>query len=235
MSCQLLLEVVQSHRLLPLTHSVVEQSAGEIVQFILVKVHPILPHTGLNHLPEVPLLQDSVLVYVVDLEEKLDLCVIISGAELSHSLDKLCLCDVSTPVAVKYLEYSLNKKFVLARHNLLELLQADVVLIHPEMLLEHSLQPLSGVHTDLGASGRWHDEAHEVVHTNLAGSLRAQDANHLSCHSARGEYFVKMFRSYIVILTNKIRYRLDKINEIQPILSLLCFFADICLKRKVII
>ena len=95
---QLLLEVVQGHRLLSLTHAVVEESAGQIVQFILVKVHPVLPHAGLDHLPEVSLLEVAVLVDVVDVEEELNLGVVVHHGELGHGLDELALGDVAAAV-----------------------------------------------------------------------------------------------------------------------------------------
>ena len=77
---------------------ILEERTGQIVKLILVKVHPVLPHAGLDHLPEVSLLEVAVLVDVVDVEEELNLGVVVHHGELGHGLDELALGDVAAAV-----------------------------------------------------------------------------------------------------------------------------------------
>ena len=236
MSLQLLLEVVQCHHILAILDTILEQSTGQIVQLILIKVHPILSHASLDHLPEVPLLQVTVLVDVVDVEEELNLGVIVHHRELGHRLNELALGDVATSVLVKDVEDPLDKELILARDNLLKLVQTNLVLVRSDGLIKHSFESLRGVHTDVRAPGGCHDEAHEVIHADLGAiDVGGQHSYQLGPHTSGGKYFVEILRGDEVVLAHQIGDRLNQIDEIQPVLGLLCFLADIGLKRKSII
>ena len=182
------IEVVKIHVVLSILDPVLEEGTGEVVELFLVEVHPVLPHAGLDDLAEVALLEVPVLVDVIDVEQELDLGVVIRGRELGHRLYELALGDVAAPVLVKDLEYPLDKELILAGHDLLEVLQVDLVLVHPQVLGEHGLEPLRGLDADLGAPGGGHDEAHQVVHLDLGGGLRDQNSDELGGHAASGEY-----------------------------------------------
>ena len=236
MSLQLFLEIIQSHHISAILDSILKESAGKIVELILVKVHSILSHASLDDLSEVPLLQVAILVDVIDVEEELNLGVIIHHRELSHGLYELALSDVAAPVLVKDVEDALDKELILARNNLLKLVQTDLILVSSNCLIKHCLESLSGVHADVGAPGGRHDEAHQVIHTDLgAGDVGGQHPYQLGPHATSGKYFVEKLRSDEVVLAHKICDRLNQIDEIQPVLGLLCFLADIGLKRKSII
>ena len=166
---------------------VLEEGTGQVVQLVLVEVHPVLPHAGLDDLAEVALLEVAVLIDVVDVEQELDLGVVICRRELGHGLDELSLGDVAAPVLVKDFEYPLDKELILAGHDLLEVLQVDLVLVHTQVVGEHGLEPLRGLDADLGASGGGHDEAHQVVHLDLGGRLRDQHPDELGGHTASRE------------------------------------------------
>ena len=61
------------------------------------------------------------------------------------------------------------------------------MLVGPDVLGEHGLEPLRCLHTDLGAPGGRHDEAHQVVHVHLGGGLRDKHPDELGGHAASGE------------------------------------------------
>ena len=82
---ELITEVINTDTLLPRLHGILVQSSGQVINLSveygdlsgtrlvekyylsLVKLHPILRHTGLDDLPELRLIDHSVTIWIINL------------------------------------------------------------------------------------------------------------------------------------------------------------------------
>ena len=107
---ELIAQIIHADTFLARLHCILKESSSEIIHLSLVKLHPILGHTGPDDLPQLRLIDHTVSVGIVNLKQEGELLLIPLVGELVHRLEELLQRDGPGAVLVEDPEGALHEE-----------------------------------------------------------------------------------------------------------------------------